>query len=64
MRPTGSISPPGGGSGLSPLPADPQVVGLYIAACAAEYNTVPNQRAGATRSNSVSIIERRLSALT
>lgn len=46
MRPTGSISPPGGGSGLSPLPADPQVVGLYIAACAAEYNTVPNQRAG------------------
>lgn len=52
-------------SGLSPLPADPQVVGLYITACAAGHNAVPGQRAaaGSTRPNSVSTIERRLSAL-
>lgn len=52
-------------SGQSPLPADPQVVGLYITACAAGHDTVPDQRAAAasTRSSSISTIERRLSAL-
>jgi len=43
--------------GLSPLPAEPQVVGLYIVACASG-----TAERGA-KANSVSTIERRLSAI-
>jgi integrase len=43
---------------LDPLPPDPQVVGLYITACASGTAT------GDKKPNSVSTIERRLSSLT
>lgn len=43
---------------LSPLPADPQVVGLYITACAA------GTAERGMRTNAVSTIERRLSAIS
>ncbi|HEV2897173.1 MAG TPA: site-specific integrase [Pseudaminobacter sp.] len=43
---------------LDPLPSDPQVVGLYITACASGTAT------GDKKPNSVSTIERRLSSLT
>src|SRR5690606_16992 len=43
------------------LPADPQVVGLYITACAA--GSAATTSAGAGRPMSVSTIERRLSSL-
>ncbi|CUX66580.1 conserved hypothetical protein [Agrobacterium tumefaciens str. Kerr 14] len=45
-------------SGLSPLPPDPQVIGLYITACASG-----NAERG-KKANSVSTIERRLSSLS
>ncbi|MCW0000155.1 site-specific integrase [Pararhizobium sp. YC-54] len=41
---------------LSPLPPEPQIVGLYVTACASG--------AGGAKPNSVSTIERRLSSLT
>ncbi|MEP9373503.1 site-specific integrase [Mesorhizobium sp. KR1-2] len=44
--------------GLAPLPPDPQLVGLYITACASGTAT------GDKKPNSVSTIERRLSSLT
>ncbi len=44
--------------GIEPFPPDPQVVGLYIAACASGTAT------GDRKPNSVSTIERRLSSLT
>ncbi|WEX12211.1 site-specific integrase [Chelativorans sp. AA-79] len=44
--------------GLSPMPPDPQTVGLYITACAAGTAT------GAKKPNSVATIERRLSSLS
>lgn len=43
---------------LNPLPPDPQVVGLYITACASGAATA------AKKPNSVSTVERRLSSLT
>lgn len=43
---------------LDPLPPDPQIVGLYITACASGKGT------GDKKPNSVSTIERRLSSLT
>ncbi|PDT44420.1 integrase [Sinorhizobium fredii] len=43
---------------LSPLPSDPQVVGLYIAACAS------GTAERGMKANSVSTIERRLSAIS
>lgn len=43
---------------LNPLPPDPQIVGLYITACASGTAT------GDKKPNSVSTIERRLSSLT
>ncbi len=45
-------------SNLTPLPADPQIVGLYITACAS------GTAERGMKANSVSTIERRLSALT
>jgi len=54
---------------LSPLPPDPQIVGLYVAACASgsAVASVPGAGIGATagagKPNSVSTIERRLSSL-
>ncbi|RVT69220.1 MULTISPECIES: site-specific integrase [Rhizobium/Agrobacterium group] len=45
-------------SNLSPLPPDPQVVGLYITACAS------GTAERGMRANTVSTIERRLSAIT
>ncbi|MDQ0561192.1 integrase [Rhizobium mesoamericanum] len=51
---------------LAPLPPDPQVVGLYITACASG-STVGSARGTGGRgakTNAVSTIERRLSALT
>ena len=45
-------------AGLSPLPPDPQVVGLYITACASGAATPGG------KPNSVSTIERRLSSLS
>jgi len=55
---------------LSPLPPDPHVVGLYITACASGSTAgqSPGAKAGAaskaTKPNSVSTIERRLSSLS
>jgi integrase len=49
-------------SNLSPLPPDPQVVGLYITACASG-SAVGTPTRG-MKANSVSTIERRLSALS
>ena len=46
---------------LSPLPPDPQVVGLYITACASGSAVGTATRAG--KPNSVSTIERRLAAI-
>ncbi|MDB5523410.1 MAG: integrase [Rhizobium sp.] len=43
---------------LAPLPPDPQIVGLYITACASGTVT------GSSKPNSVSTIERRLSSLS
>ncbi|MBP1860641.1 site-specific integrase [Rhizobium herbae] len=54
---------------LSPLPPDPQIVGLYVAACASgsALSSVTGAGIGATagagKPNSVSTIERRLSSL-
>jgi integrase len=49
---------------LSPLPANPQIVGLYITACAVGSDTASGTVARRAKANSVSTIERRLSALT
>jgi integrase len=45
---------------LDPLPPDPQVIGLYLAACASE-KSIPS---ASTKPASVRTIERRLSAIT
>ena len=56
--PTGGTSPPGAGAqAFEPLPPDPQVVGLYLAACASEQPVAGKPAA-------VRTIERRLSAIT
>lgn len=52
-------------SGLSPLPPQPQTVGLYITACASGAGGTPARATThGTGANSVSTIERRLSSLT
>jgi hypothetical protein len=56
--PTGATTPPGAArKELEPLPPDPQVVGLYLAASASE------PPAPGKKPNAVRTIERRLSAI-
>lgn len=48
---------------LSPLPPDPQVVGLYITACASGSGSAVGTATRGGKPNSVSTIERRLAAI-